>query len=144
MFLHPTPSIRQILIAAVCIHFFRQLSGIDATLLYGSTIFQKAGIASTNHRLLSTIAIGVVKLNFVLVATFTVDKIGRCPLLLINVIGMAVSRGPHDGPRDHRSLLHQIPSWGVRLCMTTVQSNTARSSIGMGPIPRGYVPRFSR
>lgn len=129
MFLYPTPSICHILIAAVGIHFFRQSSGIDATLFYGPTIFQKAVIASTNHLLLSTIAIGVVKLIFVLVATFTLDKIGRCPLLPINVIGMVVSLvGLTTGLTIINHYSTKIPSWGVRLCVTTaIQHRVLRS-----------------
>ncbi|PON76862.1 Major facilitator, sugar transporter-like [Parasponia andersonii] len=105
MILHPTPPIRHVLIAAVCIHFFRQSSGVDATLLYGPTIFEKAGIAASDHLLLSTIAIGVVKLIFVLVAMFSLEKIGRRPLLLISLMGMILPLpGSRGGPHGYRSL----------------------------------------
>lgn len=44
LLIHPTPSVRHILIAAIGVHFFQQSSGIDAVVLYSPRIFEKAGI----------------------------------------------------------------------------------------------------
>ncbi|KAH7852533.1 hypothetical protein Vadar_026043 [Vaccinium darrowii] len=45
LFVHPTPTVKHILIAGVGIHFFQQCSGIDAVGLYSPKIFEKAGSA---------------------------------------------------------------------------------------------------
>ncbi|RYR48902.1 hypothetical protein Ahy_A07g035002 [Arachis hypogaea] len=74
LFLYPTPAVRHILIAALGIHFFQQASGIDAVVLYGPTIFQKAGIDSDTEKLLATVAVGFTKTVFILVATFLLDR----------------------------------------------------------------------
>ncbi|KAH7852456.1 hypothetical protein Vadar_024986 [Vaccinium darrowii] len=44
LFLHPTPTVKHILIAGVGIHFFQQASGIDAVVLYSPKIFGKAAM----------------------------------------------------------------------------------------------------
>ncbi|KAJ0514689.1 putative major facilitator, sugar transporter, major facilitator superfamily [Helianthus annuus] len=43
LLIHPTPTVRHILLAALGIHFFQQASGIDAVVLYSPRIFEKAG-----------------------------------------------------------------------------------------------------
>nr|POE76660.1 polyol transporter 5 [Quercus suber] len=91
LIVHPTPSVRHILIASVGIHFFQQCSGIDSVVLYSPRIFEKAGIASSNDKLLATVAVGFTKTIFILVATFLFDKIGRRPLILSSVAGMIFS-----------------------------------------------------
>ncbi|KAJ1257260.1 hypothetical protein BS78_K135500 [Paspalum vaginatum] len=46
LFVRPTPPVRRILVAALCVHFFNHLTGIEAVLLYIPRIFKAAGIAS--------------------------------------------------------------------------------------------------
>ncbi|KAM7473659.1 hypothetical protein LguiB_020902 [Lonicera macranthoides] len=91
LLIHPTPSVRHILIAAIGVHFFQQSSGIDAVVLYSPRIFEKAGITDDTKKLLFTVAVGTTKTSFILVATFFLDKIGRRPLLLSSVGGMIMS-----------------------------------------------------
>jgi len=138
LLIHPTPTVRHILIAAVGIHFFQQASGIDAVVLYSPRIFEKAGIVKDTPQLLATIAVGFVKTIFILVATFLLDKIGRRPLLLASVGGMIVSLtslGFALTIIDHSD--HKIP-WAVGLCFVGVLSYVAFFSIGMGPITWVY------
>ncbi|KAJ6345963.1 hypothetical protein OIU78_008593 [Salix suchowensis] len=85
LLIYPTRSVRHILICGIGIHFFQQASGIDAVVLYSPRIFEKAGITSSNGKLLATVAVGFTKTVFILVATFLLDRIGRRPLLLSSV-----------------------------------------------------------
>ncbi|KAD2394361.1 hypothetical protein E3N88_41338 [Mikania micrantha] len=138
LLVHPTPTVRHILMAAVGIHFFQQASGIDAVVLYSPRIFEKAGIHKDTPQLLATIAVGFVKTLFILVATFLLDKIGRRPLLLTSVAGMIVSLmslGVALTIIDHSD--HKI-TWAIALCIATVLSYVAFFSIGMGPITWVY------
>lgn len=137
LFYRPSPSIFHVVIAAVGINLFRQASGLDVTLLYGPVIFEKAGIAS-DQKLLATIALGAVKLVFVLVATFLLDKVGRRPLLLISAVGIIVSLlglgiGLTIINRTDEKLV-----WAIGLCVTAMLTNTAFFSIGLGPITWVY------
>ncbi|RXH88247.1 hypothetical protein DVH24_042318 [Malus domestica] len=61
LLLLPTPAVRHILITALGIHFFQQLSGIDYMVLYNPRIFKNARITSYNDKLLATVAVGFVK-----------------------------------------------------------------------------------
>ncbi|KAJ8762643.1 hypothetical protein K2173_010664 [Erythroxylum novogranatense] len=138
LFLHPTPTVRHILICGVGIHFFQQASGIDAVALYSPRIFEKAGITSSNDKLLATIAVGSVKTIFILVATFLLDKVGRRPLLLSSVGGMILSLlalGMGLSVIDHST---KKLNWAVGLSITSVMAYVATFSIGMGPITWVY------
>nr|XP_043623851.1 polyol transporter 5-like [Erigeron canadensis] len=138
LLLHPTPTVRHILVAGVGIHFFQQASGIDAVVLYSTRIFEKAGIVKDTPQLLATIAVGFVKTMFILVATFFLDKVGRRPLLLSSVAGMIVSlMGLAIGLTiiDHSD--HKL-HWAIALCIATVLSYVAFFSIGMGPVTWVY------
>ncbi|CAN4116091.1 unnamed protein product [Withania somnifera] len=138
LFLHPTPTVRHILIAAIGIHFFQQASGIDAVVLYSPRIYKKAGITKDNDRLLATIAVGCMKTFFILVATFLVDKVGRRVLLLSSCGGMVLSLlGLATGLTiiDHSD--HKL-KWAIALCICTTLSSVAFFSIGMGPIAWVY------
>ncbi|KAI6677779.1 hypothetical protein NL676_038575 [Syzygium grande] len=138
LLLHPTPSVRHVLICAVGIHFFQQASGIDAVVLYSPRIFEKAGITSSDKKLVATIAVGSVKTMFILIATFLLDRVGRRPLLLSSVGGMIVSLaslGMCLTIIDHsRTKL----MWAVVMCIASVLSYVAFFSIGMGPVTWVY------
>ncbi|CAI0377231.1 unnamed protein product [Linum tenue] len=138
LLLRPTPTVRHILICAVGIHFFQQASGIDAVVLYSPRIFEKAGITSSDKKLLATIAVGFTKTVFILVATFLLDRVGRRPLLLSSVAGMVVSLvtlGLSLEVIDHTA--HTV-DWAVGLCISMVLAYVAFFSIGMGPITWVY------
>ncbi|MFQ6620751.1 hypothetical protein Gotur_001761 [Gossypium turneri] len=138
LFLHPTPVVRHVLICAIGIHFFQQAIGLDSVVLYSPRIFEKAGITSSDHKLLATMAVGLSKTIFILVATFLLDKIGRRPLLLISSGGMVVILATLGfsltiiGHSDNKI------TWAVGLCITMVLSSVAVFSIGMGPIAWVY------
>lgn len=141
LLLHPTPTVRHILIAAVGIHFFQQASGVDSVVMYSPRIFEKAGITNTTDRLLATIAVGFSKTIFILVATFLLDKHGRRVLLLSSAAGMAVSLiGLATGLTIIENYGHhdQKLTWAIALCITCTLSSVGFFSIGMGPIPWVY------
>ncbi|KAL3341580.1 hypothetical protein AABB24_025898 [Solanum stoloniferum] len=138
LFLHPTPTVRHILIAAIGIHFFQQASGIDAVVLYSPRIYEKAGITKPSYRLLATIAVGCMKTFFTLVATFLVDKIGRRILLLSSCGGMILSLlALATGLTiiDHSD--HTL-KWAIVVCVCATYSTVAFFSIGMGPLAWVY------
>lgn len=139
LLLRPTPTVRHILIAGIGIHFFQQASGIDAVVMYSPRIYDKAGIKNESDRLLATIAVGVSKTLFILVATFLVDKVGRRVLLLTSCGGLAVSMFSLAAGLtiidhyDDRKMM-----WAVAVCVAMSLSCVAFFSIGMGPIAWVY------
>ena len=81
---------RFIIMCAVLLAVFNQLSGINVIMYYAPMIFEKAG-ASTNAAMLQAVAVGVTNLIFTIIAMFFIDKFGRKTLLLIGAVGMLIA-----------------------------------------------------
>lgn len=80
-----------VLVVGILLSVFQQLVGINAVLYYAPHMFENMG-ASTNQALFeSATFVGVTMTVFTLVATFTVDKLGRKPLLVTGALVMAVA-----------------------------------------------------
>lgn len=79
-----------VIMCAVLLAVFNQLSGINVIMYYAPMIFEKAG-ANTNTAMLQAVAVGVTNLLFTIIAMFFIDKFGRKTLLLIGAIGMFFS-----------------------------------------------------
>jgi MFS family permease len=81
---------RTIMIIALGIAFFQQITGINAVFYYAPTIFEQAG-GSTDSSFLQAIVVGLTNLLFTLVAIWLIDKLGRKPLLLIGSTFMTIA-----------------------------------------------------
>ncbi|MBQ2217426.1 MAG: D-xylose transporter XylE, partial [Firmicutes bacterium] len=66
---------------------FQQIIGINAMLYFAPRIFESMGVS---NNMLFTVIMGVINISFTLVAVFTVEKLGRKPLLITGSLGMAV------------------------------------------------------
>ena len=66
---------------------FQQIIGINAVLYFAPRIFESMGVS---NNMLFTVIMGVINISFTLVAVFTVEKLGRKPLLITGSLGMAV------------------------------------------------------
>ncbi|CAL9064638.1 polyol transporter 5-like [Musa acuminata AAA Group] len=135
----PTPPVRRTLLAALGLQFFQQASGIDSVVLYGPTIFEKAGLKGKTERLGATVAVGFTKTSFILVATFLLDRVGRRPLLLSSAAGMIASLITLASVLltiDHHP--GEKLTWAVALCIATVLTFVGSFSIGLGPIAWVY------
>lgn len=84
------PGVRLLLIIGIALAVFQQVTGINVFLYYAPEIFKKLGTGA-NTALLQTIVVGAVNMLFTLVAIYTVDKVGRKPLMLIGFTGMGIS-----------------------------------------------------
>ncbi|PKI58790.1 hypothetical protein CRG98_020780 [Punica granatum] len=139
LFLHPTPAVRHVLIAAVGIHFFQQATGIDTVVLYSPRIFEKAGITSSDKKLLATVAVGFSKTICILVSTFYLDRLGRRPILLASVAGMIVSLVTLASVL---AVVNSHPNeklmWAIILCFIMVLTFVGSFSMGQGPIAWVY------
>ncbi|KAK4481707.1 hypothetical protein RD792_012616 [Penstemon davidsonii] len=139
LLVHPTPTVLHCLIAALGIHLFQQASGIDAVVMYSPRIYEKAGIESDSHKLLATIAVGISKTFFILIATFLVDRLGRRVLLLTSCGGLIVSL---FCLATGLTIIDRHPdeklNWAVAVCIVATLSCVAFFSIGMGPVAWVY------
>ena len=71
----------------IMLSVFQQAVGINAVLYYAPRIFGDMGMTDP---MVNTVVMGVVNILFSLVAVFTVEKLGRKPLLIVGSIGMAI------------------------------------------------------
>lgn len=70
---------------------FQQITGINSVIYYAPTIFQKMGVKDLSLSLLATVGIGIVNVIATVFALLWVDCFGRRKLLLLGLLGMAVS-----------------------------------------------------
>ncbi len=84
------PGLKIVLVIGVVLAVLQQVTGINVFLYFGTEIFAKMG-AGRNAALLQTIVVGIVNLTFTVVAIWTVDRIGRKPLMMIGSAGMGIS-----------------------------------------------------
>ncbi|EYU43459.1 hypothetical protein ABFS82_06G143600 [Erythranthe guttata] len=70
---------------------FQQITGQPSVLYYAATIFQSAGFSAASDATKVSILLGLLKLIMTGVAVLVVDRLGRRPLLLGGVSGIAVS-----------------------------------------------------
>jgi MFS transporter, SP family, xylose:H+ symportor len=79
-----------VILLGIVLSFFQQFVGINVVMYYAGNIFRNMG-ASINTSLLQTIIVGAVNMLFTILAIFTVDRIGRKPLMIIGGAVMSVS-----------------------------------------------------
>ncbi|GJN25619.1 hypothetical protein PR202_gb13467 [Eleusine coracana subsp. coracana] len=134
LLVHPSASVRRVLVCVVGVHFFQQASGIDAIVLYSPLIFKQAGMSSTAAVLGATVAVGVVKASFVLVATLLSDRLGRRPLLLASTAGAAAAMASLGA-----TLCVGTKSTAtMAACVSSVMAFMAAFSVGFGPVAGTY------
>lgn len=85
-----SPQLRLPLIIGILLAVFQQFSGINAIIYYGPSIFEAAGMDSSNA-LLSQVIIGSVNLLSTIIAIKWVDKYGRKKLLIAGLTGIVLS-----------------------------------------------------
>ena len=71
----------------IMLSVFQQAVGINAVLYYAPRIFADMGM---DNPMVVTVVMGIVNISFTLVAVFTVEKLGRKPLLISGSLGMAL------------------------------------------------------
>ncbi len=85
-----TKSLLPIVIIGTILSVLQQFTGINAVLYYGADIFEQALGFGQDDVLKQQILLATVNLLFTFVAMFTVDKLGRKPLLMIGGFGMLI------------------------------------------------------
>ena len=85
------PRLRRPLVVGLGLAFFQQVTGINTVIYFAPTILQKAGLSSASSAILATAGIGLVNVVVTLVSIRLIDRLGRRPLLLISLAGMALS-----------------------------------------------------
>ncbi|KAJ9674728.1 hypothetical protein PVL29_023951 [Vitis rotundifolia] len=123
------------LMVGIGLLILQQLSGINGVLFYSTTIFESAGVSSSN---LATCLVGVIQVIATGITTWLLDKAGRRLLLIISssvmtisLLVVAVSFFLKDAVSEDSSL-YSIMSI---LAVVGVVAMVVGFSLGMGPIP---------
>jgi sugar porter (SP) family MFS transporter len=82
------PSLRLVMTIGIVIGVMQQVSGINAVFFYAPMIFEKSGIG-TNAAFMQAALVGLVNLVFTVVAMAVIDRLGRRPLLILGLSGIA-------------------------------------------------------
>ncbi|MBQ0043850.1 MAG: D-xylose transporter XylE [Bacteroidales bacterium] len=107
----------------IMLSVFQQAVGINAVLYYAPRIYEAMGF---NNPMVLTVFNGVVNLAFTCVAIFTVEKLGRKPLLITGSLGMAIGAIGVACTFGNESL--QL------LCMISIMVYSASFMFSWGPI----------
>ncbi|MCO5556754.1 hypothetical protein L7F22_010306 [Adiantum nelumboides] len=131
-------------IVALGVNFFQQAAGIEATVYYSPVVFKIAGVKSRLGMLGATMGVGLTKLAFVLVATFTLDKVGRKKLLILSSSGIILCLGVvmstfvalkiNVDPTQVVSSDRQVSLGGAIVIVVAICTYIAFFSMGWGPI----------
>ncbi|KAK9748389.1 hypothetical protein RND81_02G053900 [Saponaria officinalis] len=113
----------------------QQLSGINGVLFYSSTIFQEAGVTSSNA---AAVGLGAIQVLATIVTTWLADKAGRRILLIVSSAGMtfcllvvSVSFYLKDAVSDGSTWYNVFSI----LSVVGVVAMVAAFSLGVGAIP---------
>jgi MFS transporter, SP family, xylose:H+ symportor len=114
-----------VLMLGIALAVLQQITGIKVFLYYGPEIFKQLGSA-TNAALLQQVVVGAVNLTFTLVAIWTVDRLGRKPLMIFGTIGMGLSLAAMGAASQY----HFAAGW-VLVC---ILGYIASFALSVGPV----------
>ena len=84
------PELRLVIIVGLIAAVAQQSSGINAVFFYAPTIFEQSGVGQ-DAAFAQAIWVGLVNVVFTIVAMLLVDRLGRRPLMLAGLAGIAFS-----------------------------------------------------
>jgi len=86
-----SPAVRGTLTIGIGLAVFQQITGINTIIYYAPTIFKMAGFETAAEAILATMSVGVIFVLFTVISLPLIDTLGRRPLLLAGLSGMALS-----------------------------------------------------
>jgi len=121
------PSLRLVMVIGIVVGILQQITGINAVFFYAPMIFEKSGIG-TNAAFMQAALVGLVNLVFTVVAMAVIDRIGRRPLLVVGLAGIAACM--------------LLLSWGFgagdaanpRLILFAILGFVASFAVSLGPV----------
>jgi sugar porter (SP) family MFS transporter len=85
-----TGRMRKVMLFGFGIAFFQQCTGINAVFYYLPTIFSQSG-GELSSAFGQSVFVGLVNVGMTVVAIWLIDRLGRKPLLVVGVTGMALA-----------------------------------------------------
>ena len=97
--------VRRILWVGIGREVFQQLVGIKISFYYGTVLWESVGFSESDSLLINVVS-GALSIAACVFTIFTVDRIGRKPLLIVGSIGMAVTLSAIAASFATGSLVH--------------------------------------
>jgi MFS family permease len=82
------PAMKLVLTVGVVVAILQQITGINSVFFYAPMIFEQSGIG-TDASFMQAVLVGIVNLVFTIVAIMLIDRLGRRPLLIFGLAGIA-------------------------------------------------------
>lgn len=86
-----SPEVRRPFLIGIGVAVFQSITGINTVIYYAPEIFQEAGFQAAQTALFATILVGTVNVLITIISLWLIDRIGRRPLLVGGLIGMAAA-----------------------------------------------------
>lgn len=125
-----SPTVRPALVVGIGLAIFQQITGINTVIYYAPTIVLTAGVSSAAGAILATAVIGLVNVIMTIVAMWLIDRVGRRPLLLVGIAGMAVCLGILGAAFRMQAETSTV-AW---VAVITLMAYVAFFAISLGPI----------
>ncbi len=125
-----SPVLRSAMIVGIGLAIAQQITGINTVIYYAPTIFKFAGLTSSSAAILASVGVGLVNVTLTVVAMQLIDRVGRRPLLLISLAGMAASLAL-------LGLAFSLPQFKSALGWVSIASLMAfvgSYALGLGPV----------
>lgn len=125
-----SPHLRPAMIVGVGLAIAQQITGINTVIYYAPIIFKFAGLASASVAILASVGVGVVNVILTVVAMLLIDRVGRRPLLLVSLAGMALSLFVL-GPAFSLPQLSGSLGW---IAVASLMVYVGSFAVGLGPV----------
>ncbi|WP_020500425.1 sugar porter family MFS transporter [Sciscionella marina] len=123
------PRVRPLLIVGVGLAIIQQITGINTIIYFAPSILRATGFG-TSGAILSTVGVGVVNVALTVVAIGLIDRIGRRPLALIGLAGMALSAALLGAVY----LLPSLTGFGGYAAFVCIAAYVACYAVSLGPV----------
>lgn len=125
-----TKLLRSAMIVGIGLAIAQQITGINTVIYYAPTIFKFAGLSSASAAILASVGVGVINVVLTVVAMQLIDRVGRRPLLLISLAGMAASLFVLGGA----FLLPEFKSVLGWIAVGSLMTYVGFFAVGLGPV----------
>ncbi|MGI8960278.1 MAG: sugar porter family MFS transporter [Bryobacteraceae bacterium] len=122
--------LRPAMVVGIGLAIAQQITGINTVIYYAPTIFKFAGLSSSSAAILASVGVGVINVVLTVVAMQLIDRVGRRPLLLISLAGMAGSLFVLGGA----FLLPQFKSVLGWIAVGSLMTYVGFFAVGLGPV----------
>jgi len=108
--------LRYVLLVGLLVGVLQQITGVNAIYFYATTIFEQSGIGA-DASFAQAVWVGIINVVFTILAMLLIDRLGRKPLLIIGLLGVAISMGitshgfnqaTYEWPMEHAEQLDGI------------------------------------